>query len=141
VAQYDGNRGWRSAIAALAAVGNSGKSAPEVGGEQALWQGGGVVDRFEVRKRSEGGSPELSTVALVANGETAMKGRTGGRGGKRLGREATRRCTGARGRVGSGFGGVGVKLHGGSTIAAWQRSGGWRAEDGERVLHEVELPL
>jgi hypothetical protein len=90
VAQYDGNRGWRLAIAALAAVGNSGKSAPEVGGEQALWQGVGVVDRFEVRKRSEGGSPELSTVVLVATGETAMKGWTGGRGGKRLGREATR---------------------------------------------------
>jgi hypothetical protein len=36
------------------------------------------VDRFEVRKRSEGGSPELSTVVLAADGETAAEGRTGG---------------------------------------------------------------
>jgi hypothetical protein len=33
VAQHNGNRGWRSATAALAAVGDSGKPAPEVGGE------------------------------------------------------------------------------------------------------------
>jgi hypothetical protein len=44
VAQHDGERGRRSATAALAAVGDSGESAPEVGGEQVLWQDGGVVD-------------------------------------------------------------------------------------------------
>jgi hypothetical protein len=79
VAERDGNRGRRLATAALAAVGNSGKPAPEVGGEQALWQGGGVVDRFEVRKRSEGGSSELSTVALATDGETAVEAWIGGR--------------------------------------------------------------
>jgi hypothetical protein len=54
VAQCDGNRGRHSTAVALAAVGKSGKPAPEVGGEHALWQGGGVVDWFEARKRSEG---------------------------------------------------------------------------------------
>jgi hypothetical protein len=54
VAQHDGNREQRSATAVLAAVGDSGMPAPEVVGEQALRQGGGVVDRFEARKRSEG---------------------------------------------------------------------------------------
>jgi hypothetical protein len=78
VAQRDRNRGRRSATAALAAMVNFGKPAPEVCGEQAVWLGGGVVDRFEVRKRSEGGSPELSTVVLAADGETAAEGRTGG---------------------------------------------------------------
>jgi hypothetical protein len=120
VAQRDGNRGRRSATA----VGNSGKPAPEVGGEQALWQGGGVVDRFKVRKRSEGRAPELSMAALAADGETVAEGRTGCRGGRRLGRGAARRYTRARGRVGWGFGGVGEVLHGGSTMVARRRSGG-----------------
>jgi hypothetical protein len=40
-----------------------------------------VVDRFEAKKRSEGGSPELSTAALTADGEPAAEARTGGRGG------------------------------------------------------------
>jgi hypothetical protein len=56
------------ATAVLAVVRNSGKSAPEVGGEQVLWQGGGVVDRFEAKKRLERGSPEVSMVALAAAG-------------------------------------------------------------------------
>jgi hypothetical protein len=60
-----------------------------------------VVDRFEVRKMSEGGSPKLSTVALAADGETAAEARTGGRGGWRLDRGAARRCTGAQLRDGS----------------------------------------
>jgi hypothetical protein len=83
VAQHDGNRGRRSATV----VGDSGKPAPEVGGEQVLWQGGGMVDRFEVKKRSDGGSPELPTMMLAADGEPAAEARTGGRGGRRLGRE------------------------------------------------------
>jgi hypothetical protein len=103
---------------------NFGKPAPEVCGEQAVWLGGGVVDRFEVRKRSEGGSPELSTVVLAADGETAAEGRTGGRGGRRLCRGAARHCTGVQGRVGWEFRGVREALHGGSTMVAWQRSGG-----------------
>jgi hypothetical protein len=73
VAQRDGNRGRRSATAALAALGNFGKPAPKVGGEQALWQGGGVVDRFEARKMSEGGSPELSTAALGLTKKRRLK--------------------------------------------------------------------
>jgi hypothetical protein len=105
-------------------VGNSGKPAPEVGGEQALRQGGDVVDQFEARNRSEGGSLELSMAALAADGETAAEAGTGGRGGRRLGRGAAWRCTGARGRVGWGFRGDGVALHGGSTMAAWRRIGG-----------------
>jgi hypothetical protein len=100
-----------------------------------------VVDWFEARKRSVWGSPELSTVALAADGETTAEARTGGRGGRRLGQGAARRCTGARGRVGWGFGGAGVALHGGSTMAAHWRSGGRRVEEGERVLHGVRLPL
>jgi hypothetical protein len=42
------------------------------------------------------------------------------------------RCTGAWGRVGWGFGGVGAALHGGSITASWRRSGGggWRKEKG-----------
>jgi hypothetical protein len=100
-----------------------------------------VVDRFEARKRSEGGSPELSTAVLVADGGTTAEAWTRGRGGKRLGRGAARRCTGAQGRVGWGIGGVRAALHSGSTLVAWWRSGGWRAEEGERVLHGVGLPL
>jgi hypothetical protein len=82
------------------AVGDFGKPAPEVGREQALWQGGSVVDRFEARKRSEGGSPKLSTATPVADGETEAEAWTGGRGGRRLGWGAARRCTRARGWVG-----------------------------------------
>jgi hypothetical protein len=100
VAQRDGNMGRRSATAALVAVGNSGKPAPEVGGEQELWQGGGVADQFKARKRLEGGSPKLSTVALTDDRETAAETQMGGRGGRQLGRGAVWRCTGARGRVG-----------------------------------------
>jgi hypothetical protein len=100
VAQHDGNRGRCSATATLAAVGDSGKPASEVVGEQALWQGGGVVDQFEARKRSEGGSPQLSMVVLAADGETAAEARTRGQGGRRLSRGAVRRCTRARGWVG-----------------------------------------
>jgi hypothetical protein len=83
-------------------MGNSGKPAPEVGGEQALWQSGGVVDRFEARKRLE-----LSMAMLAADGEMVGEARTGGRGGRRLGLGATRRCTGAWGRVGWGSEGSG----------------------------------
>jgi hypothetical protein len=100
VAQCNRNRGRRSATAALVAVGDFGKPAPEVGREQALWQGGSVVDRFEARKRSEGGSPKLSTATPVADGETEAEAWTGGRGGRRLGWGAARRCTRARGWVG-----------------------------------------
>jgi hypothetical protein len=142
VAQRDGDRGRRSASAALAAVGNSGKPAAELGGEQALWQGGGVVDRFKVRKRSGGGgSLELSTAVLAADGETAVEARTGSRGGRRLGRGAARRCTGAWGRVDWRFRGVGAALHDGSMMAAWRCSGVWRAEEGEMVLRGAGLPL
>jgi hypothetical protein len=50
-------------------VGDSGKPAPEMGGEKVLWQGSGVVDRFE--GQGEGGcSPlRLSMVAWVNRGE------------------------------------------------------------------------
>jgi hypothetical protein len=96
VAQRDGNMGRRSATAA---VGNSGKPTPEVGGEQELWHGGGVADHFKARKRLEGGSPKLSTVALTDDRETAAETQMGGRGGRQLGRGAVWRCTGARGRV------------------------------------------
>jgi hypothetical protein len=50
-----------------------------------------VVDRFEANKRSEGGSPELSTAVLAVDGEPAVEARAGGRGGRRLGRGAARR--------------------------------------------------
>jgi hypothetical protein len=68
-----------------------------------------VVDRFEEKKRSEGGSPELSVAALTADWEPKVEARTGGRGGRRLGRVAARRYTGARGRVGWGFRGPGQR--------------------------------
>jgi hypothetical protein len=77
-----------------------------------------VVDRFEEKKRSEGGSPELSMAALTADWEPTVEARTGGRGGRRLG----------RGWVGWEFGGAGAALHGGSTMVAQWRSRG--TEDG-----------
>jgi hypothetical protein len=116
-------------------VGNSGKPAPEVGGEQVLWQGGGEVDRFEAKKRSEGGSPEVSMVVLAAAGEPAVEARTRGQGGRRLGRGAARSCIGAQG-VRRGWGGTAWWFHNG---AQW-RSGGWRAEEGERVLYGGRAP-
>jgi hypothetical protein len=141
VAQHDGNRGQRSATTALAAVRDSGQPAPEVGGEQVLWQGGGVVDYFEAKKRSEGGSPKLSTTVLVADEEPMMEARTGGRGGMRLGRGAARCCTGARGRVSWEFRGARMVLHRGSTSAAQRCSGvgGRRREKGS--FTGVGLPL
>jgi hypothetical protein len=54
-------------------VGDSDKLAPEVGQEPMLWQGGGVVDRFEAKKRSEGGSPELYMAALGLMGNRRRK--------------------------------------------------------------------
>jgi hypothetical protein len=57
--QLDGNRGRRSVI-------------------PVLWQGGSVVDRFEVKKTSEGGSPELSTVLLAGDGEPVTEARARG---------------------------------------------------------------
>jgi hypothetical protein len=57
--QHDGNRGRRSVI-------------------PVLWQGGSVVDRFEVKKTSEGGSPELSTVLLAGDGEPVTEARARG---------------------------------------------------------------
>jgi hypothetical protein len=141
VALRDGNRGRRSAVAALAVVGDSSKPTPKVGGEQALWQGGGVVDWFDARKRSEGGSLELFVAAPVVDREMVAEARTGGRGGRRLGQGATRRCTGARGRVDWGFEEAGAVLHGGSTMAAWWHcgGGGWRKEKGS--FTGVGLPL
>jgi hypothetical protein len=117
-------------------VGNSGKPAPEVGGEQELWQGGGVVDRFEARKRLE-----LSMAMLAADGEMAGEARTGGRGGRRLGLGAARRCIGAWGRVGWGFGGAEAALHGDSTTAARQRSGGRGRRKEKESFTGVRLPL
>jgi hypothetical protein len=77
VAQHDGNKGWRSATAALAAVGDSGKPAPEVGGEQVLWQGGGVVDRFEAKKRSEGAHRSCPRRCLQLMGNRQRKHESG----------------------------------------------------------------
>jgi hypothetical protein len=37
-----------------------------------------VVDRFEVKKTSEGGSPELSTVLLAGDGEPVTEARARG---------------------------------------------------------------
>jgi hypothetical protein len=128
-------------MATLAAVGDSDKTAPEVGGDQTLRQGGGVVDRFEVRNRSEGGSPELFTATLVADGETSVEARTRGRGGRPLGRGAVWRCTGARGWVGWGFGGAEAALHDGSKMAARQRSGGGGRRKEKGSFTGVGLPL
>jgi hypothetical protein len=75
------------------AVGDSSKPVPEVGGEQVLWQGSSVVDRFDVKKRSEGGSPVLSTVVLACDGESVKEGRARGQGGRQLVRGAARRYT------------------------------------------------
>jgi hypothetical protein len=109
--------------------GDSGKPAPEVGGEHASWQGSGVVDRFEARKRlGGGGSPELSVAALVAGGETTAEARTGGRGGRRLGRVAARRYTGARVRVGWGFRGPGRRC----TVVPQRRHGSALGGGGRR---------
>jgi hypothetical protein len=129
------NKGRRLATAALAAVGDFGKPAPEVGGEQVLWQGGGVVDQFEAKKWSEGGSLELSTMTLVADGEPATEARTRGRGGRRLVGE----LRGAAPELGDGSvgssEGPGASLHGGSTtVARW-------AEEGERFLHGGRAPF
>jgi hypothetical protein len=65
------------------------------------WKGSGVVDRFEVKKRSEGGSSEQSTTALAADWEPEAEAWTGGRGGRRLGRGAARHCTAPEVRDGS----------------------------------------
>jgi hypothetical protein len=92
------------------------------GGEQALWQGGAVVDRFEARKWSGGGAPELSTAVLAVDLEMTAEARIGGRGGRRLGRGAARRCIGARGRVGWGFGAA-LQFHNGGTVAQWGGGG------------------
>jgi hypothetical protein len=54
MAKHDRSRGRHSTTAALAAVGDSSKPAPEVGGEQVLWQGSSVVDRFEAKKGRRG---------------------------------------------------------------------------------------
>jgi hypothetical protein len=89
----------------------------------------------------EGGSSELSTAALAADGEPVAEARTRGRGGRRLGQGAARRGTEARGRVGWEFGGAGATLHGGSTTAARWRSRGRKAEEGERVLHGGQTPF
>jgi hypothetical protein len=90
-----------------------------------------VVDRFEVKKRSEGGSPELSTTALAADWEPEAEAWTGGRGGRRLGWGAARRCTEALGRVSWEFGGARVVLRSGG--------GGRRREKGS--FTGVGLPL
>jgi hypothetical protein len=100
-----------------------------------------VVDQFEAKKWSEGGSLELSTMALVADWEPATEARTRGRGGRRLVGE----LRGAAlelgdGSVGSSEG-PGAALHGGSTTVAWWRSGGRRAEEGERFLHGGRAPF
>jgi hypothetical protein len=100
-----------------------------------------VVDRFEVKKRSEGGSPELSTTALAADWEPKAEAWTGGRGGRRLGRGAARRCTEALGRVSWEFGGARVVLHGRSTTAAWWRSGGGGRRREKGSFTGVGLPL
>jgi hypothetical protein len=138
VAQHDGNRGRRSATVALAAVGDSSKPASEVGGEQVLWQGGGVVDQFEAKKRSEGGSPELSTVVLAADGEPAVEARTGGRGsGDWVGElrgTAPEHGDGSAGRS------KGPGQHC-TVVPQWRHGGAVGTEEGERVLHGGRAPF
>jgi hypothetical protein len=60
---------------------------------------GVAVEFEEVEMGPKGGRSGPSMWRhLAANGELAVEAGTGGRGGRRLGRGAARRCTRARGR-------------------------------------------
>jgi hypothetical protein len=120
------------------AVGDSGKPASEVGGEQVLWQGGGVVDQFEAKKRSEGGSPELSTVVLAADGEPAVEARTGGRGSGDWVGEL--RGTALEHGDGSAERSKGPGRHC-TVVPQWRHGGAVGEEEGERVLHGGRAPF
>jgi hypothetical protein len=141
VAQHDGNRGQRSATTALAAVGDSGQPAPEVGGEQVLWQGGGVVDYFEAKKEIGGG-----LTGAVHGGACSGRGTDDGSTDRGSRGHATGSGSYAVLHRSSGTGQLGVQ-RGRDGVASWLHIGGtevqWgrRAEEGERVLHGGRAPI
>jgi hypothetical protein len=77
-----------------------------------------------VTEGSEGGSPELSMAALVADGEPAVVEQRNSQGHRRGGRGSSRRQCGAQGGDGEFEGGPGALLCGSSTTAMRCRSGG-----------------